>query len=59
MDDPGRSGAGRDWRLMLAAMVALGLVIGGTAFKYADDLTDFAQSLTSGKIGKAQGHFHY
>jgi len=59
MGDPGRSQAGGDWRMILAAIAALALVIGGVAYKYADDLTDLAQSLGSGKLGRAQGHFRY
>jgi hypothetical protein len=59
MDDPIKSGAGRDRRLILAAIVALLLVIGGIAYEYSDDLTELAQSLTSGKLGRAQGRLHY
>jgi hypothetical protein len=60
MDDPIGSGAPRDRRLMLAAVVALGLVIGGLAYEYYDDLTELAQSLTSGKLGRAQSRsLHY
>jgi hypothetical protein len=59
MSDPRRCGTGRDWRLILACMLALGLVTGGIAYKYVDDLTDFALSLTSGHIGRAQGRIHY
>jgi hypothetical protein len=59
MSDPRRSETGRDWRLIVASILALGLVIGGIAYKYADDLTDLALSLTSGRIGRAQGRFHY
>jgi hypothetical protein len=59
MEDTGGSGAGRDRRLLLAAILALGLVIGGLAYEYADDLTELAQSFTSGKSGRAQPRFHY
>jgi hypothetical protein len=59
MGDPGKSGASRDWRLIVAALLALGLVIGGIAYKYADELSNLAQSVTGGKTGHAQGHFHY
>jgi hypothetical protein len=59
MEDPCRSGAGRDRRLILAAIVVLGLVIGAVAYEYYDDLTEFAQSIASGKPGRAQGRFHY
>jgi hypothetical protein len=59
MEDLSRSGAGRDRRLILAAIVALGLAIGVIAYEYFDDLTELAQSLTGGKLGRAQGRFHY
>jgi hypothetical protein len=60
MNDPVGSGAHRDRRLMYAAMVALGLVFGGLAYAYYDDLTELAQSLTSGKLGRAQSRsLHY
>ena len=59
MEDTGRSGAGRDRRLLLAALLALGLVIGGLAYEYSDDLTELARSFTSGKVGHAQPRFHY
>jgi hypothetical protein len=59
MDDPIKPGAGRDRRLILAAIVALGLVIGGLAYEYSDDLTELAQSFTTGKLGRAQGRLHY
>ena len=42
-----------------AALLALGLVIGGIAYKYADELSNLAQSVTGGKTGHAHGHFHY
>jgi hypothetical protein len=59
MGDPGRFQTGRDWRMILAAIAALALVIGGVAYKYADDLTELTQSFGTGKMGRAQGHFHY
>src|ERR1700676_4941166 len=59
MEDTGRSGAGRDRRFLLAAILALGLVIGGLAYVYSDDPTERAQSFTSGKSGHAQPRFHY
>jgi hypothetical protein len=59
MEDTGRSGAGRDRRLLLAALLALGLVIGGLAYEYSDDLTELAQSFTGGKSGRPQPRFHY
>jgi hypothetical protein len=59
MDDPSRSGTGRDRRLVLAAILALGLVIGGIGYIYFDDLTELAQSFTYGKLGRAQGRLHY
>ena len=54
MAEPIRSGAGRDRRLMLAAIVLLGLVIAAFAYEYSDTLTELAQSLTGGKLGHAQ-----
>jgi hypothetical protein len=60
MDDPIRYTAGRDRWLTLAAIVALALVIGGIAYEYSDDLTELAQSLTSGRFGHAQSRsLHY
>jgi len=59
MDDPDRSATGRDWRLILAAILAVALVIGGIAYKYSDDLIAFAQLVTGGKTGRAQGRLHY
>jgi hypothetical protein len=58
MDDPTKSGGGRDRRLIFAAIVAL-LVIGGIAYEYSDDLMQFAQSFTGGKLSRAQGRMHY
>jgi hypothetical protein len=46
--------------LILAAIVALALVIGGLAYGYSDDLAELAQSLTGGKLGHAQSRsLHY
>jgi hypothetical protein len=45
--------------MILAAVAALALLIGGVAYKYADDLTELTQSFGTGKMGRAQGHFHY
>ncbi len=59
MDDPKEPGAGRDRRLIVAAIVALGLVIGGIAYEYSEDLTALAQSLAGGKLGRPQGRLHY
>jgi hypothetical protein len=60
MDDPIRSAAGRDRRLMLAAIAVLGLVIAGLAYEYSDALTEIVQSLTVGKLGHAQSKMlHY
>jgi hypothetical protein len=59
MDDPNQSGAGRDRRLILAAILALSLVAGAIAYVYSDDLTELVQSLISGKLGRAQGRLHY
>jgi hypothetical protein len=52
--------SGRDRRLMLAAIVMLGLVIAVLAYEYSDALTELAQSLTGGKLGHAQSRsLHY
>jgi hypothetical protein len=60
MGDPSRSAAKPDWWLIVAAILALGLVIGGISYRYfSDDLIELAQSLTSGKTGRPQSHFHY
>jgi len=59
MDDPNGSGKGRNRWLILATLVALGLVIGGLAYEFSDDLNELAQSFTGGKIGRAQGRLHY
>jgi len=59
MDDPIKSGAGRDRRLILAAIAVLTLAIGGIAYRYSDDLAELAQSITGGKLGRAQGRLHY
>jgi hypothetical protein len=62
MDDPNGSGSSRDRRLILAALVGLGLglVIAGIAYSYSDDLTAFIASLTGEKLGRPQGRmFHY
>jgi hypothetical protein len=60
MDGPIRSAAGHDRRLMLAAIVVLGLVIAALAYEYFDALTELAQTLTGGKLGHAQSRsLHY
>jgi hypothetical protein len=59
MDGPGSSGAGRDRRVVLAAILALVLVIGAIAYRYSDNLIDLAKSLTSGQTGRAQSRIHY
>jgi hypothetical protein len=60
MDGPIRSGAGRDRRLMLAAIVVLGLVLAVLAYEYFDALSGLAQSFTAGKLGHAQSRsLHY
>jgi hypothetical protein len=58
MDDPSRSASGRDRRLILLAVIlALGLAI--AVYEYSDALTELAQSLTAGKLGRPQGRLHY
>jgi hypothetical protein len=60
MDDPSTSVAGRDRRLLLAAITVLGLVIAGLAYAYFDDLNELVQSVTAGKLGHAQSRsLHY
>ena len=56
MDDPIKSAAGRDRRLLLIATAVLGLAIAGFAYVYSDDLT----ALVSGKLGHVQSRsFRY
>jgi hypothetical protein len=45
--------------LILAVLLALGLVSGGIAYEYFDDLSELAQSFTGGKLGRPQGRLHY
>jgi hypothetical protein len=59
MDGPGRPGAGQGRRLVLAAILALVLVIGGIAYRNSDGVIDLAKSLTSGQTGRAQSRIHY
>jgi hypothetical protein len=59
MDGPGRPGAGRGRRLIVAAILALMLVIGAIAYWNSDDLMDLAKSLTTGQTGRAQSRIHY
>jgi hypothetical protein len=60
MDDPTTSTAGRDRRLLLAAITVLGLVIAGLGYAYSDGLIDFVQSVTAGRLGHAQSRsLHY
>jgi hypothetical protein len=59
MDDRERSAGARGRWLMLAAILALGVVIGGILYVYSDDLIALAQSLTSGKLGRPEGKLRY
>jgi hypothetical protein len=60
MNDPTTSAAGRDRRLLLAAIAVLGLVMAGLAYAYFDDLTELVASVTTGKLGHAQSRsLHY
>jgi hypothetical protein len=60
MDDPNGPGSSRERRMILAALVGLGLVIAGIAYSYSDDLTTFIRSLTGEKLARPQGRmFHY
>jgi hypothetical protein len=50
MSDPGNDPAPRrDWKLIVAALLALALVIGAIAYKYTGDFTGFAKFGTSGQ----------
>jgi len=59
MDDPNRPATARPRRLILVAILALGVVIGGIAYRFSDTLTEFAQSVTAGKLQRAQSRAHY
>jgi len=59
MDDRSNSGIGRNRRLMLAAIAALGLVICAIAYVKSDRLIDLVVSVTSGQTGRAQSRIHY
>ena len=52
MEDPKKSVTSLDWKLILAAILALGLVIGGIAYKYTGDFTGFTKFGTSGQSGR-------
>jgi hypothetical protein len=58
-DNPNGSGPSRNRWLILAALLALGLVSGGIAYEYFDDLSELAQFFTGGKLGRPQGRLHY
>jgi hypothetical protein len=50
MSDPRNDSAPRrDWKLIVAALLALALVIGVIAYKYTGDITGFAKFGTSGQ----------
>ena len=59
MEDPSKPAAGPGRRLLLAAILGLGLVLAGLVYEYSDELTELVQSFSSGKLGRAQGRFHY
>jgi hypothetical protein len=42
----------RDWKLLVAAVLALALVIGVIAYKYTGDFTGFAKFGTSGQSSR-------
>ena len=52
MENPKKSVTSLDWKLILAALLALGLVIGGIAYKYTGDFTGFTRFGTSGQSGR-------
>jgi hypothetical protein len=58
MADPSSSGSAPDWRLILAGAL-LALALAAVVYRYADALTDLAASLTTAKLGPAQGHIRY
>jgi hypothetical protein len=50
MSDPGNDSVHwRDWKLIVAALLALAVVIGVIAYKYTGDFTGFAKFGTSGQ----------
>jgi uncharacterized membrane protein len=50
MSDPGHDPVSRrDWKLIVAAVLALALVIGVIAYKYTGDFTGAAKFGTSGQ----------
>jgi hypothetical protein len=50
MSDPGNGSVHwRDWKLIVAALLALAVVIGVIAYKYTGDFTGFAKFGTSGQ----------
>jgi hypothetical protein len=60
MYGPIRSAGGHDRRLLLAAIVVLGLVAAALAYEHFDTLTELVQSFTGGKLGHAQSRsLHY
>jgi hypothetical protein len=42
----------RDWKLLVAAVLALALVIAVIAYKYTGDFTGFARFGTSGQLSR-------
>ena len=56
MDNPRPTKRSRE--LMLAALLSLAVALGVAAY-YFDDLSDFVESLTTGKTGPAHGHIRY
>jgi cytochrome oxidase Cu insertion factor (SCO1/SenC/PrrC family) len=43
---------GRDWRVIVVALLAAALVFGGIVYKYTGDFTGFAKFGTSGQPGR-------
>jgi hypothetical protein len=53
MSDPGHDPVPRrDWKLIVAAVLALALVIGVIAYKYTGDVTGVVKFGTSGQPGR-------
>jgi hypothetical protein len=52
MSDSGNDSRRRDWRVIVVALLAVALVVGGIVYKYTGDFTGFAKFGTSGQPGR-------
>jgi hypothetical protein len=52
MSDSGNDSRRRDWRVIVVALLAVVLVVGGIVYKYTGDFTGFAKFGTSGQPGR-------